>query len=69
MSTIDYGDIQNARHAAENQIRLADMAVANACRLSAGRLQISGVASWVLQELKKELKNFNAVTGEWKENK
>jgi len=66
---INYQDIENARAQAEHQLRLADKAVKEAANLIRGRLRSSGVSNWVLDELKKELKDYNMHTGKWKETK
>lgn len=64
---MNYNDIEKARIEAQHQINLADRSVRDAVSMSAGRLRISGVSGYVLKELKKELKNFNAATCEWKD--
>ncbi|MBX2849177.1 MAG: hypothetical protein KTR16_12700 [Acidiferrobacterales bacterium] len=65
--TITNEDIYKARREAERQIQMADEAVRISLRLAVGRLKVSNVSSSVLAELKKELSNFNAKTGEWRE--
>lgn len=64
--SISYSVIQAARDDAQHQIYLADRAVRDAARLIKGRLKAGDVPAWVLADLKKELKDFNAHTGKWK---
>ena len=64
--TLNYHDIQEARDAAVEDIRKADIATRNAANLAAGRLKIANVSHSTLAALKKELKNYNIQTGEWK---
>lgn len=61
-----YQEVMEARRQALYQLELADTAVKQAAALIAGRLRSSNVAPWVLRELKRELKNFNMTTSEWK---
>ena len=63
---MDFNDIRNARIAAQHQVELADQAVKDAVRLASGRLKAANVPTYLLEELKRELKDFNAKTGEWK---
>lgn len=64
---MNYSDILDARRQAQEQITLADNAARQAANLIATRLRIAGVDQWTLRDLKKELQNFNAVTGKWKD--
>lgn len=64
---MNYIDIKNAREEAKNRIILADAATRDAAKLVAGRLKISRVDAWTLEELKRELKNYNIHTGRWKD--
>ena len=61
-----YQEVMEARRQALHQLELADTAVKQAAALIAGRLRSSRVAPWVLRELKRELKEFNMTTNEWK---
>ena len=67
--SITYSDILDARRQAQESISNADAAACGAAKLISGRLRVANVDRWTLAELKKELQNFNAVTGEWKESK
>lgn len=64
--SIDYHDIYLARVQAEDQIKTADNAVQSAAKLVAGRLRIASVNPYVLQRLKRELAQFDAVKRQWK---
>jgi hypothetical protein len=64
--SITYKDIEDARYEANRQINLADMATRQAANLCVERLRAANVSTSTLQCLKKELKDFNAKTGEWK---
>ena len=63
---MNYNDIVRARQQAEREIELADTAVQQAARLITGRLKTAGVTSWILYDLKRELKNYNMQTGNWR---
>ena len=52
---------------AEMTIRRGDRHVAAMASLVRGRLRSGGVSTWVLEELKRELRDFNIHTGSWKE--
>lgn len=57
-------DIQNAVYEAEKTQRLVDDNAVKFAILIVGRLK--HLPSWILWDLKKELKNYNMHTGEWK---
>lgn len=57
-------DMENAIEEAETILRRADMTASKMARLLTGRLR--KVNTWILKDLKRELKDFNAHTGEWK---
>ena len=63
---LSYHDIEQARVEAQRTIGYADKAVRQAASLSAGRLEKAGVQGYILEELKRELKNYNIHTGCWK---
>ena len=56
--------IQQAINEARNTLDAADRRVDGMARLINGRLK--HVTPWVLAEMKKQLRDFNAHTGEWK---
>lgn len=62
---MDYQDIRMARQQAVRDIEVADAAIRQAAQLISGRLRSSGVQVGVLEELKRELKDFNLKTYEW----
>lgn len=64
--SLTYDDVNNARIAAMHQINLVDKGTRDAAKLIVGRLQAAGVNAHTLKRLKKELKNYNCHTGEWK---
>lgn len=64
--SLTYWDIQKAREEAVRSLETADRAVRQASNLIAGRLKASSVPSHVLEQLKKELRDYNMQTGEWK---
>lgn len=63
---MNYADILQARRDAAEQIRLADLAAVQAAQLIAGRLRDADVWPETLVELKRELKQFDAVKRRWK---
>lgn len=64
---MQYSDIRQARVQAQGEVLKADTAVRGAVELIAGRLKVANVAPWLLRNLKRELKDFNMRTDEWKE--
>ena len=60
-------DIKKAIGDAESQINLANTHIGQAASLLVGRLRISKVSQKLLKKLKTELRDFNMLTGEWKE--
>lgn len=64
---MNYQDIRMAREQAQREIELANEAARQAARLIAGRLRASDVQCRVLEELKKELRNYNMKTCTWKD--
>lgn len=61
-----FDDVRAAVEAAEIQLRAADTVATNMAFLLCGRLRKVQPA-YVLRDLKKELANFNAQTGQWKD--
>jgi len=61
-----YDDIRNARAEAQAAILLADRATRQAADLIMGRLRVADVDASTLRELKRELQDFNMLTGKWK---
>jgi hypothetical protein len=51
---------------AQRTVNMADRAVRELSPLIVGRLRRAYVPGWVLEELKRELKNYNIHTGRWK---
>jgi hypothetical protein len=66
---LTYHEIQQARIEAEQTIARADKATRHVARLIQGRLRASGIPGYVLEELKRELRDYNMHTGEWRERK
>lgn len=66
---MNYSDVVNARRQAEEAISNADNVTRQAVSLAKGRLRIADCWAGDLKELKRELQDFNANTGEWKERK
>lgn len=64
---MNYNDVNIARDNALRTLNNADIAVRQAANLITNRLRSSGVSGSVLCELKKELKNFNMHTCQWKD--
>lgn len=65
---MNYSDINQARIQAVSDIEKADIAITQAARLIKGRLRAAKVSSWVLDDLKRELKDYNMVTGLWRDS-
>lgn len=61
-------EIRAARQQAMYDIEKADEAVRMVAHLISGRLEVAGVQGHILSALKKELKNYNMTTHEWKES-
>lgn len=62
---MNYQDIRLARETAQREIDAADRAVSQAAQLIVGRLRSSGTNGWILEELKRELKDYNIKTYSW----
>jgi len=62
---MNYDDMSEAVRDANNTFRLADIAADRVARLLVGRLRRVSQAD--LYELKRELKNYNMKTGEWRD--
>jgi hypothetical protein len=69
---MNYDDFLQCVEDAEITLRRADRAVVKFLPLLVGRLKKADDNSWkyekALRNLKKKLKNFNSVTGKWKED-
>lgn len=66
---MNYIEMQNAIDDAENTLRLADSATTKTAKMLVGRLRKvtdSYQGRKTLSKLKKELSQYNARTGEWK---
>jgi len=64
MENITYQQMDEAVKQAENLIRRAENYKTRMAKFLIGRLR--GIDRYALSDLKKELKDFNSVTGEWK---
>jgi hypothetical protein len=64
---MNYQDVRKARDQAEYTLNNADKVVREAVSLIKGRLKSSRVSWLALNELKRELRNYNMHTGSWKE--
>ena len=64
---ISWDEMNAALKDAEITIRQAEVRINDMARIVAGRLRLAGVSSYYLYKLKKELKNYNIHTGQWKE--
>lgn len=62
-----FDDVRAAVEAAEFQLAAADRVAYNMAKLLQGRLR-NVDSRYVLARLKRELHDFNAVTGKWKES-
>ena len=62
---MNYSDMTTAVADAHNTLQYADMVANKIAHLLVGRLRKVGSA-YVLGKLKKELRDYNAHTGEWK---
>jgi hypothetical protein len=62
---VSLSDILQTLREAEAQLRRADMAAEQAAQLLRGRLR--HVPRWILVDLKRELRAFDAGKKEWKE--
>lgn len=63
---MNYDDVRRAVEEARQALRAADMHADGMARLLCGRLR--QVNSEVLKQLKRELHDFNAATGKWKDH-
>lgn len=61
---MDIWEMRRQINEARDVLRNADEVAGQIAGLLPGRLR--HVQTWVLQDLKRELKDFNAHTGEWK---
>ncbi len=60
-------DVHRAVSEAEAEIRRVDSSVGDMAALITGRLRKSGASPYVLEALKRELRDYNIHTGLWKE--
>ncbi len=60
-------EVENAVREAEMTMRNANQCVSTMAGLIAGKLRSSDVWTYTLDELKKELRDYNMHTGCWKE--
>lgn len=51
---------------AKETMRLADIAAYRVAHLLRGRLRSAGIPTYMLEDLKRELRDFNLHTGTWK---
>ena len=63
---MDFDDMSNAVTQAEQQLRLADRFAEKLARLLVGRLRHCD-SSWLLTNLKKELRDWDMHRSQWKE--
>ncbi|TKA90363.1 hypothetical protein [Halopseudomonas bauzanensis] len=63
---ISFTQMSEAVEQAHDTIRRADAVAGKMARILKGRLRTANVSNDVLRSLKKELKDFNMHTGEWK---
>lgn len=64
---MDFNEMSNAVRDARLSIERADRFANDMASLIAGRLRISGVSTYTLCKLKRELQDFNMHTKSWKE--
>ena len=62
-----FDEMTEAVEEAERTIRMADIATRKVAKLIIGRLRSIKTPSWVLAELKRELRDYNIHTGQWKD--
>jgi hypothetical protein len=62
-----YYDMDNAIQQASEAISISDCYVNKMAQIIAGRLRHGGVSCGVLEQLKKELKDYNIHTSCWKD--
>ena len=60
-----FDQVRAAVQEAEQTLKAADSVAGNMAALLRGRLR--NVPKWHLRVLKKELQQFNAITGQWKD--
>lgn len=63
---ISFNQMAEAVEQAHSTIRRADMVAGQMARILKGRLRTASIPHHVLCDLKKELKDYNMHTGEWK---
>lgn len=66
---MNLSEMQSAIREAEETLQNADKIRRQVANLIRGHLRSSGVTTYVLAELKAELRDFNMHTGKWKERK
>lgn len=66
---MNFEDFTTAVEVAKSDIQRGDRAAAQLAKLLCGRLRVAGVSPWVLNELKRELQDFNRQTNSWKKVK
>ena len=66
---MNFIDVMEARKQAINTIANADNVIRQAVTLAKGRLRLADCRPNDLKEFKRELQDFNANTGKWKERK
>ncbi len=64
---MQWSEMNHAVNEARAIIDRADLFVAQMARLIAGKLKSGDVSAWTLTELKKELRDFDMRSGDWKE--
>jgi arabinogalactan endo-1,4-beta-galactosidase len=62
-----FDEVTAAIEDATRTVNQADRIVKDLAHLCAGRLRKANVSSWVLQDLKRELANYNIHTSSWKD--
>ncbi|SDS24394.1 hypothetical protein SAMN05216198_1522 [Halopseudomonas litoralis] len=63
---ISFDQMVGAVEQAHTTIRRADRVAGQMARLLRGRLRSADIPNYILRDLKKELRDFNMHTGEWK---
>lgn len=64
---MNFHEMREAVENAEHTIRTGDQAAKDLAYLLRNRLQVSGVSPWTLTLLKRELRDWNMHTSEWKD--
>jgi len=65
---MNFKEVTEAVETAKSTIIRGDEAARQLASLLRGRLRVAQIGEYILADLKRELRNFNMQTGEWKDD-